>query len=132
MRGPLARYPVPLARTRRADFDALVMAAVERLSAAMDAEDAARLADVAFVVAEVPTGAAVEGAARDGRPEVPLGAVEVSEDGAGGTVIVFRRPCTARALRGAELSDLVDDVVVAKVAELLGLDADDLGGGAAD
>jgi hypothetical protein len=47
-------------------------------------------------------------------------------------VIVFRRPCTARALRGAELSDLVDDVVVAKVAELLGLDADDLGGGAAD
>ena len=127
MRGPLARPPVPLARSRREDFDDLVLDAAEdvaaRVAARPELAAAARvdITDVVLVVEEVPR--LLPG---DDPDVVPLGHVEDATARTPPTVVLYRRPIEARAARGDDRTELVQDAVVDHLADLLGLDPDDL------
>ena len=111
-RGPLSPPHVPLSRTRAQRFDDLVLDAVERLEPRWG--DALR--GVEFAVEDVPvadpTGAATG---------VPLGRVLPARPSEAARVVVYRRPVETRAEPGG-LGALVHDVVVAQVADLLGLE----------
>jgi predicted Zn-dependent protease with MMP-like domain len=127
MRGRLVPATVPLSRSRAQMFDDLVLDAVERL----EPRWATQLRDVEFAVEDVP-------------PELPSYDADVLEDGSvplarllpgrdigrGRTspprIVVYRRPLEARAFDREDLADLVHDVVVEQVANLLGLDPDDV------
>ncbi|MDQ6650452.1 MAG: metallopeptidase family protein [Actinomycetota bacterium] len=122
------RAAVPLSLTRAEQFDELVLEAVEHLEQRWSAQ----LAEVEFVVEEVPLLAgADEGADADVLADdtVPLARLTRSgPDGRGGAtaprVVIYRRPLEARALDRGDLADLVLDVVVEEVAQLLDLDPD--------
>ncbi len=130
MRGELAPPSVPRSRTRGERFDDLVLDAVEELEHRWSAE----LTDVEFAVEEVPAVPEGDG---DFDPEVvvdrgvPLGRllrsglIGVSGDPAP-TIVVYRRPVEARASAGEDRSDLIFLVVAELVAELLGIDVDDI------
>lgn len=133
LRGLLVPVGVPLSRSRSEQFDDMVLDAVEHL----EAQWAAKLESVEFAVEDVP-------AVPDGPPEAVVWGTDVVEDGAvplarllpAGTdaagrptpprIVVYRRPLELRALDRAELADLVHDVVVEQVANLLGLDPDEV------
>jgi predicted Zn-dependent protease with MMP-like domain len=124
---------VPLSRSRAQQFDDLVLDAVEHL----EGKWAAKLESVEFAVEDVP-------AVPDGPSETVVYGTDVMEDGpvplarllAAGTdeagrstpprIVVYRRPLEARALDRGDLADLVHDVVVEQVANLLGLDPDEV------
>jgi len=121
MRGPLARPPVPIARSRREDFEDLVVDAAERIEAHLARERDLVLTDVAFAVEDMPFFPPGE------EPDVvPFGRVEDSGDGHGPLVVVYRRTLELRSDDDEELAELVHDAVVEQVAELLGLDVDDV------
>ena len=133
LRGRLVPPDVPLARSRAQQFDDLVLDVVEHL------EDrwAARLESVEFAVEDVP-------AVPDGPPETLVYGTDVVEDGAvplarllpagldgagrptPPRIVVYRRPLEVRAVDRTDLGDLVHDVVVEQVANLLGLDPDEV------
>jgi predicted Zn-dependent protease with MMP-like domain len=129
LRGQLVPVGVPLSRSRAEQFDDMVLDAVEHL----EARWAAKLESVEFAVEDVP-------AVPDGPPEALVWGTDVIEDGAvplarllpAGTdgapprIVVYRRPLELRALDRTELADLVHDVVVEQVANLLGLDPDEV------
>ena len=133
LRGRLVPPEVPLARSRAQQFDDLVLDVVEHL----EGRWADRLESVEFAVEDVP-------AVPDGPPEAMVYGTDVTEDGnvplarllAAGTgtdgraapprIVVYRRPLEARSLDRADLADLVRDVVVEQVANLLGLDPDEI------
>jgi predicted Zn-dependent protease with MMP-like domain len=130
MRGELAPPSVPRSRTRSERFDDLVLDAVEELESRWSTE----LADVEFAVEEVP---AIGGGHTDFDPEVvldrgvPLGRLLRAGLGdAGGiatpTIVVYRRPVEARAGSGDDRADLIFLVVAELVAELLGIDIDEI------
>jgi hypothetical protein len=138
----LAPPGLPLHRTRSQRFDDLVLQAVARLESRWQPQ----LAGVEFAVEEIPPVAG-DG---PGHPEVPLARLEPgSEPGSSSAqvpaagdllaagraeaaagrpprIVVYRRPLLARADDEEELADLVFDVVVEQVAELLGLDPEDV------
>lgn len=127
MRGRLVPATVPLSRSRAQIFDDLVLDAVEHL----EPRWATQLRDVEFAVEDVP-------------PELPSYDSDVLEDGTvplarllpgrdsgrgrstPPRIVVYRRPLEARAYDRDDLADLVHDVVVEQVANLLGLDPDDV------
>lgn len=133
LRGVLVPAGVPLSRSRAELFDDMVLDAVEHL------EDrwASKLDSVEFAVEDVP-------AVPDGPPEALVWGTDVIEDGAvplarllpagsdpGGRptpprIVLYRRPLELRAIDRTELADLVHDVVVEQVANLLGLDPDEV------
>jgi predicted Zn-dependent protease with MMP-like domain len=128
LRGQLVPVTVPLSRSRAEQFDDMVLDAVEHL----EGRWAAKLESVEFAVEDVP-------AVPDGPPEALVWGTDVIEDGAvplarllpagPGTpprIVVYRRPLELRALDRGELADLVHDVVVEQVANLLGLDPDEV------
>lgn len=133
LRGRLVPPGVPLSRSRAQQFDDLVLDVVEHL----EGRWSAKLESVEFAVEDVP-------ALPDGPPETLVYGTDVVEDGAvplarllpagsdaGGRptparVVVYRRPLEVRALDRADLADLVHDVVVEQVANLLGLDPDEV------
>jgi predicted Zn-dependent protease with MMP-like domain len=133
LRGRLVPEGVPLSRSRAQQFDDMVLDAVEHL----EARWAAKLESVEFAVEDVP-------AVPDGPPETLVYGTDVVEDGnvplarllAAGTgadgrpgpprIVVYRRPLEARSMDRADLADLVHDVVVEQVANLLGLDPDEV------
>jgi predicted Zn-dependent protease with MMP-like domain len=124
---------VPLARSRAQQFDDLVLDVVEHL----EGRWAAKLESVEFAVEDVP-------AVPDGPPETLVYGTDVVEDGAvplarllpAGVdpagrptpprIVVYRRPLEVRAVDRTDLGDLVHDVVVEQVANLLGLDPDEV------
>ncbi|MEV6804304.1 metallopeptidase family protein [Streptomyces sp. NPDC017248] len=116
MRGPIAPPQVPLAASRAEVFADLVQDSVERLERRWP-----QLADIDFLVLEVPR--------LDGRDEgmawadeaVPLGGVVPARDGQRARVVVYRRPVEIRSKGRDERAALVHEVVVEQVAELLGL-----------
>ncbi len=126
----LAPAGVPLHRTRAQRFDDLILQAVARLEARWEG----RLAGVEFAVEEIPPPQPL---APDSGP-VPLARLEPgSPDAAAGPgppgngarpprVVVYRRPLMARADSEDDLGDLVFDVVVEEVAQLLGIDPEDV------
>lgn len=112
LRGPLTPPTLPIATSRAAAFDALVVESVERIQRSLP-----ELEDVEVVVEEVPPAARRDGAA----DPVTLGRVELAGAGRPAQLVVHRRPVELRCAPGAERLDLVHDVVAELVAELFGL-----------
>ncbi len=128
LRGRLAPPEVPISQTRADQFDEVVREAVAHL----DHRWAAELAEVEFVVDEVPPaepgedGVVVEGAGEAG----DLGQVRLSRlvpaTGSGRhtrppRIELYRRPLELRALDPDDLAELVLDVLIHEVADLLGV-----------
>lgn len=127
-------YPsdLPAARSRAERFDALVLEALEPIEARWRTE----LTDLDVAVDDVPD----LGARRGNEPpvweegvledhDVPLARlVPAGVDRRGqptrARIVVYRRPLEVRARDGADLADLVHDVLVEQVAAYLGLDPD--------
>ncbi len=129
LRGVLAPAGVPLHRTRAERFDDLILQAVARLEARW--ED--RLAGVEFAVEEIPPAHQVPSPSGP----VPLARLEAGSPGTAGQgpagdgarpprIVVYRRPLMARADTEDDLADLVFDVIVEEVAQLLGIDPEDV------
>jgi predicted Zn-dependent protease with MMP-like domain len=106
---------VPLNRTRAAAFDELVLDAVEHLERRWSEQ----LEKVQFAVEDVPPASVL---GRNTLDPVPLGAWFAPTAATPAQVVVYRRPIEARSTGLDEVAELVHDVVVEKVAELLGLD----------
>lgn len=127
MRGRLVPATVPLARSRSQIFDDMVLDAVEEL----ESRWAAQLRGVEFAVEDVPPELPSydSDVLEDG--SVPLARLLPGRDGARGRgvpprIVVYRRPLEARAMDREDLADLVHDVIVEQVANLLGLDPDEI------
>jgi predicted Zn-dependent protease with MMP-like domain len=115
---------VPLARTRAEIFDDLVLDTVEVLERRY-----AQLHSVEFAVEDVPPDLNVydSDVLEDG--EVPLARLLPARPGPAGVparIVLYRRPLEFRAADRDDLADLVHDVIVEQVANLLGLDPDDI------
>lgn len=117
LRGPLAPPQVPLALTRAEQFDELVLDAVERLERRWP-----QLAEVELAVEEVPP-ADVDVWTDE---LVPLGRLMLERRNEPVRIVIYRRPVEARAAGRPELADLVYEVVVEQVAELLGVEPDEI------
>jgi predicted Zn-dependent protease with MMP-like domain len=125
LRGRLVPANLPASRTKAELFDDLVLDAVESL----ERSHAKELAGVEFAVEDVPPDLNVydSDVLEDG--EVPLARLL---PGTGGRqtvaprIILYRRPLEFRALDRDDLADLVHDVIVEQVANLLGVDPDEL------
>jgi predicted Zn-dependent protease with MMP-like domain len=134
LRGRLTPPEVPLSRTRADQFDDVVREAVAHLDHRWSAE----LAEVEFVVDEVPPpeplledasgGAGAEDDAID--LESPAEQVRLSRllpaSGSGRhtrppQIVLYRRPLELRALDQDDLAELVLDVLIHEVADLLGV-----------
>jgi predicted Zn-dependent protease with MMP-like domain len=116
---------VPLARTRAEVFDDLVLDTVESL----EQRYAKELAGVEFAVEEVPPDLNVydTDVLEDG--DVPLARLLPGRPGPDDMpprIVLYRRPLEFRAADRDDLADLVHDVIVEQVANLLGLDPDDI------
>ncbi len=116
---------MPLARTRAEIFDDLVLDSVESLERRYGRE----LADVEFAVEDVPPELNVydSDVLEDG--EVPLARLQPARPGETDTparIVLYRRPLELRASHRDDLADLVHDVIIEQVANLLGVDPDDI------
>ena len=114
----------PLALTRSEQFDELVRTSLSRL----DRRWAEQLDTIEVAVDDVPDPDAV-GSDGDrparGTPESPRATLGRSEQAAGdrpARIVVFRRAVEARARSQRARETLVHEVVVERLAELLGLD----------
>jgi predicted Zn-dependent protease with MMP-like domain len=118
---------VPLARTRPERFDDLVLDAVERVERAIkdDADLAARLAVVEYGVEEVPPEDVIA-ATEAGTEPLPLARVEEASSGSPPRVVIYRRPIELRAPDPRVREGVVHEVVVERLAELLGVTVDEL------
>ena len=109
--GPLAPSGVPAARSRREDFDEIVLAVVHRLEERWSEE----LGLVEFAVEETPLVPDEWEAAT-----VPLASL-VRGTGADPTrLVLFRKPIELRCETRSDLSAMVLTVLVEQVSELLG------------
>jgi predicted Zn-dependent protease with MMP-like domain len=118
---------VPASRTRGEIFDDLVLDTVE----ALERRWAKELAGVEFAVEEVPGDQDIHESdvLEDGR--VPLARLLPGRPGKHGVpprIVLYRRPLEFRAGSRDDLSDLIHDVIIEQVANLLGLDPDELAG----
>ena len=126
LRGPLAPRTVPIAETASESFDAAVLDAVEHLHA----HGLTEIADIEFAVEDVPdvsdTGAFSADLLDDGG--VPLACAYATglADITGPLVVLYRRPLESRSIDGEDLAAIVHDVVVDRVAHLLGRDPGDV------
>jgi len=125
LRGRLVPASVPLARTRAEIFDDLVLDTVESLERRYSRE----LAGVEFAVEEVPPDLNVydTDVLEDG--EVPLARLLPGRPDRTDTpprIVLYRRPLEFRAVDRDDLADLVHDVIIEQVANLLGLDPDEI------
>jgi predicted Zn-dependent protease with MMP-like domain len=111
LRGPLLPAGLPAARSRAAQFDDLVLDAVDRVSRRWGAE----LHDVEVAVEDVPPAGA-EG--------VSLSRAEPATADRPARIVVHRRPVESRATGLQAREDLVHDAVVEAVADLLGMSPD--------
>jgi predicted Zn-dependent protease with MMP-like domain len=131
LRGPLYPSSVPVSRSRSQRFDALVLEALEPIEQRWHAE----LAHLDVAVDEVPE-------VKTTSPEkvvwdddvvvdanVPLARlVPAGVDRHGlptrARIVLYRRPIEARARDGADMADLLHDVLIEQIAAYLGLDPD--------
>jgi len=125
LRGRLVPATVPLARTKAEIFDDLVLDTVETL----EHRFAKELAGVEFAVEDVPPELNVydTDVLEDG--EVPLARLLPGRPGRqdmAPRIVLYRRPLEFRAMDRDDLADLVHDVIIEQVANLLGLDPDEL------
>jgi predicted Zn-dependent protease with MMP-like domain len=132
LRGRLVPAGVPLARSRAQQFDDLVLDAVEHL----ERHWAKELEAVEFAVEDVPQvpDADAEPVFDNdvtGDDAIPLARLLPAGQDADGQstpprIVVYRRPLEARSMDRLDLADLVHEVVIEQVANLLGLDPDDV------
>jgi predicted Zn-dependent protease with MMP-like domain len=120
----------PAARTRAEVFDDLVLDVVEGL----ERHWAKELSGVEFAVEEVPDEVNVyeSDVLEDG--QVPLARLLPGRPGRHGVpprIVLYRRPLEFRAGDRDDLADLVHDVIIEQVANLLGVDPDELTSGEA-
>ncbi|HEX6497808.1 MAG TPA: metallopeptidase family protein [Micromonosporaceae bacterium] len=125
LRGRLVPATVPLSRTRAEIFDDLVLDTVEGL----ERRYAKDLAGVEFAVEDVPPDLNVydSDVLEDG--DVPLARLLPGRPGRGTVpprIVLYRRPLEMRAVDRDDLADLIHDVIVEQVANLLGIDPEDL------
>jgi len=108
---------VPVQVSRSEQFDALVLDLVAELVTRWGAE----LRDVEFGVEEVPL------LPDDWQPpSVPLAALVRATPTTPTRIVVFRLPVQQRAAGPAELQRVAKEALVARVAELLGREPDDI------
>lgn len=105
---------MPVALTRAEQFDEHVLTALARL----EGRWAEQLDDIEIVVADVPDVPDVP----DSAASVPLGRAEPPRGDQPARIVVHRRSVEARARGVRARESLVHEVVVAQLAELLGLD----------
>ena len=127
LRGRLVPATVPLARTKAEIFDDLVLDTVESL----ERRYAKELAGVEFAVEDVPPELNVydSDVLEDG--EVPLARLLPGRPGRQELpprIVLYRRPLEARARGGADLADLLHEVLVEQVAEYLNIEPDAVDG----
>jgi predicted Zn-dependent protease with MMP-like domain len=132
LRGRLVPPGVPLARSRAQQFDDLVLDAVEHL----ERRWAKDLEPVEFAVEDVPPVPAAgadtvfdsDVVEDDAIPLARLLPAGRDPDGRAvpPRIVVYRRPLEVRSMDRIDLADLVHEVVVEQVANLLGLDPDDV------
>jgi predicted Zn-dependent protease with MMP-like domain len=126
LRGPLAPSTVPLGASRTERFDDLVADAFAEVATPWGAE----LAGVQVLVEDIPPapeeGPAAGAATLPATAGIPLGRTEPATRRRSARIVVYRRPVEARARAAQDREDLVREVVVGLVAELLGLDPDDV------
>jgi len=125
LRGRLVPANVPLFRTKSEIFDDLVLDAIEGLERTYSRE----LAGVEFAVEDVPPDLNVydSDVLEDG--EVPLARLLPGAPGRPSTparIVLYRRPLEFRAIDNEDLADLVHDVIIEQVANLLGIDPEEL------
>jgi predicted Zn-dependent protease with MMP-like domain len=116
MRGRLAPDSTPISTSRAERFDDIVLAAVERLERRWRDQ----LAAVEFAVEDVPS---LDDWDHDW---VPMARAFAAEGALPARIVVFRRPIETRAKGRAALRAMVADVVVEHVAELLGIEPDEI------
>ena len=116
VRGPLASAGSPLARSRAQRFDELVIDTVDRLNQRWRDQ----LAAVEFAVEDVPS---MEDWNRDW---IPLARTYAATGALPTRVVVYRRPVETRATAPRQLRLLLGDVVAEQVAELLGVEPDEV------
>ncbi|MEP6851890.1 MAG: metallopeptidase family protein [bacterium] len=121
LRGPVAPPTVPIAASPAESFDLAVLDAVEHLQA----HGVTEVEGIEFAVEDVPTIAAGSGPTsadvlEDG--DVPL--AQAHPRGLAGittpVVVLYRRPLESRAVDPEDLADIVHEVIVDRVAHLLG------------
>ena len=125
LRTPLAPREVPIARSRAARFDDLVLDAIEDLEQHLPDD----LREIEFAIEDVPPAGRA-----DFDPEtvsdrgVALGRLYRSGLGSISkpVIVVYRRPLEARTVDPLDRGDLVFAVVSELVAELLGKDIDEI------
>lgn len=125
LRGPLAPRAVPIAHSPTEAFDAAILDALEHL----EAHGLTELADVEFAVEDVPDVALpMSGPDVLADSGVPL--AQAHPRGLGGVsgplVVLYRRPLESRALDAEDLAALIENVVIDRVAHLLGRDPAEL------
>ena len=117
---------VPAWRSRGEVFDDLVLDAVEGVTRRWTAQ----LKDLEVVVQDVPPQLPddAQGLVADGTAggEVPLAWALPAAGGTSPRVVVYRRPLELRAEDLADLRELLHEVAVDAVAELLGIDPDEV------
>jgi predicted Zn-dependent protease with MMP-like domain len=131
-------YPatMPASRTRAEKFDALVLEALEPIELRWGTE----LADLDLAVDEVPEVDRTspdevvwgQGVLSDiGVPLAQLVPAGVDPEGlpSRARIVIYRRPLEARARGGADLADLLHEVLVEQVAEYLNIEPDAVDGG---
>jgi hypothetical protein len=117
LRGPLAPPESPLSRTRAEAFNDFILDAVERLEGKWRKE----LAAVEFAVEAVP-GPDALGSVTTSGSGVPLSRLHTGGAGRNARIVLYRRPIEARAKNRGDLAILVHDLIVEQVAELLGIE----------
>ena len=101
----------PKAATPREEFDAIVLALVERLLRRWAKE----LGDVEFGTEDIP-----EMPADWGSEPVPFGSLVKPKPGKPARIVVFRRPVEMRARTRLERMALVNEILIEHIAELIG------------
>ena len=133
LRGALYPQNTPAARSRAERFDAAVLEALEPIEQRWHEQ----LTQLDIAVDDVPEVEQInaedlhwgEDVVQDG--SVPLAKlVPAGVDGTGlptrARIVLYRRPLEFRAMDREDLADLVHDVIIEQVANLLGVDPDEL------
>ena len=113
---------MPIAETQSESFDAAVLDAVEHLHA----HGLTEIADIEFAVEDVPevgdAAAFTPDLLDDGG--IPLACAYATglADISGPLIVLYRRPLESRSFDDEDLAAIVHDVVVDRVAHLLGRD----------
>nr|WP_211176936.1 metallopeptidase family protein [Pseudonocardia acidicola] len=137
LRGLLYPVTTPASKTRAEKFDSMVLEALEPIEQRWGPE----LADLDLAVDEVPE---VDETSPDdvvwgtgvladvGVPLAQLVPAGVDHTGlpSRARIVLYRRPLEARARGGADLADLLHEVLVEQVAEYLNIEPDVVDGGA--